>query len=55
MRGFDLKYKIIGGIITVGVIFSILSFSIRDNWNFSFIIKDILYISYKIKRADNEI
>lgn len=54
MRGFDLKYKIIGGIITVGVIFSILFFSIRDNWNFSFIIKDILYFPVTVMNFDKE-
>lgn len=54
MRNFDLKYKIILCILSVGVIFSLLFFSIRDNWNFSFIIKDILYFPITVIDFDKE-
>lgn len=54
MRKFDLKYKIILCILSVGIIFSLLYFSIRDNWNFSFIIKDILYFPITVMDFDKE-
>lgn len=53
MKRIDLKYRIILFIIGGGIVFSLLFFSFRYNWNISFILKDILYFPVNIVVPDN--
>ena len=54
MKKLDLKYKIMTFIIISGVIFSLLFFSFKYNWNFSFVLRDILYFPITIMNLDKE-
>ena len=54
MKKLDFKYKIIIFFVSSVLIFSLLFFSIRDNWNFSFILKDIFYFPITIMDVDKE-
>lgn len=50
-----LNFKIIIIYILIGgFIFSLLFFSMKDNWNLSFILKDIMYFPIKIMNIDND-
>lgn len=53
MKKIDIKYKMIILIISGGIIFSLLFFSIKQNWNISFILKDILYFPITIISPNN--
>lgn len=54
MKRIDLKYKIILIIIGSGIIFSLLFFSFKYNFNFSFILKDIIYFPINVMNIDND-
>ena len=53
MKKIDLKYQLIAFIISGGILFSLLFFSIKYNWNYSFILRDILYFPINIMVPDN--
>jgi len=54
MKKLDLKYKIIIFIISGGVILSLLFFSVKYNFNISFILKDIMYFPINFIDIDKE-
>ena len=54
MKKIDFKYQFIIFIISGGILFSLLFFSIKYNWNYSFILRDILYFPINVIVPDNE-
>ena len=53
MRKIELRYKILIIMIGVLIIFPLLFFSTKYNWNFSFYLKDILYFPVNVMVSDN--
>lgn len=54
MKNKKLGYKTIIFILSSGLIFSLLFFSFKYNWNFSFILRDILYFPITIIDFDKD-
>lgn len=48
MKKIDLKYKIILIIISGGIVFSLLFFSVKYNWDTTYILRDIFYFPINI-------